>query len=106
MAKRPVDPESARYSAHSALGFECCDRLGELGNLYSAIGRYEESVRFYRQAADIYFELADFAEEGVTRSNLADPFIKRKRYDEARAELRRAIDCMKPFGHAVEPWTT
>ena len=26
------------------------------------------------------------------------------RYDEARAEIRRAIECAKPYGHAAEPW--
>ena len=26
------------------------------------------------------------------------------RYDDARQELQRAIECKQPFGHAAEPW--
>jgi hypothetical protein len=29
-----------------------------------------------------------------------------QRYDKARQELQRAIECKKPFGHAAIPWTT
>jgi len=28
------------------------------------------------------------------------------RYDEARQELQRAIECKRPYGHASAPWTT
>jgi len=31
--------------------------------------------------------------------------ITLKRYDEARDEIKRAIDCKSHFGHAAEPWT-
>jgi hypothetical protein len=34
------------------------------------------------------------------------PNIKLQRYDEARRELLRAIECKPPFGHAAQPWTT
>ena len=30
--------------------------------------------------------------------------IKLSRYDDARQELLRAIECKKPYGHAAEPW--
>ncbi len=80
--------------------------LGELGNLYGTMGRYEESARFHRQAADIYIELGSSAYEGIMRNNLAIRLIKLKRYDEARDELRRAVKCKEPFGHAAEPWKT
>ena len=37
---------------------------------------------------------------------MADTLIKLQRYDEARRELLRAIECKKPYGHAAEPWKT
>ncbi len=80
--------------------------LNELGNLYDAAGRLEEAVTFCRQAADIYAKLQDLRYEGVVRSNVADTFIKLHRYDEARRELHRAIECKKPYGHAATPWKT
>ncbi len=81
--------------------------LIELGNLYYQMGRLEEAVTFYRQAADIHVKMQDLRyEEGLDRSNLARTLIKLGRYDEARHELLSAIECNKPFGHAAEPWTT
>ena len=82
------------------------DTLIQLGNLYSRMGRREDSVRFYRQAADIYVELKDAANEGSVRSNAADALIALKRYDEARNEIERAIECKGGLGYAAEPWKT
>ena len=31
---------------------------------------------------------------------------KLRRLDEARQEIRRAIECKAQFGHAAEPWTS
>ncbi len=78
--------------------------LGQLGSLYDAMGRLEEAVTFYRQAIGVRARLKDLAGEGRTRSNLADTLTKLLRYDEARQELQRAIECKKPYGHAAEPW--
>jgi len=78
--------------------------LGQLGNLYDAMGRLEEAVTFYRQCAEVRVHLQDFAGEGRVRNNLADTLIKLRRYDEARQELRRAIERKKPYGHSAEPW--
>jgi tetratricopeptide (TPR) repeat protein len=80
--------------------------LNELGNLYAAMGRLEEAAIFYRQAGDLYVKLQNLRYEGVSRSNLADKLIKLRRYDEARRELLRAIECKEPYGHAAEPWKT
>lgn len=44
--------------------------------------------------------------EGFARNNLADTLRKIDRYGEARQEIRRAIACDEPFGHAAEPWKT
>ncbi len=80
--------------------------MGELGNLYSLMGRLEEAVICYRQAADIHVNLQDQMYEGFDRNNLAITLIQLQRYDEARRELLRAIECKKPYGHAAQPWTT
>jgi tetratricopeptide (TPR) repeat protein len=78
--------------------------LNELGNLYDAMGRLEDAVSYYRQAKDIYIKLQDKYNEAHIRSNLADTLINLGQYDEARQEILRAIDCLKPFGHNAEPW--
>jgi tetratricopeptide (TPR) repeat protein len=80
--------------------------LTQLGNLYNdKLNRLEEAVIFYRQAADIFVELGDLRSEGVARNNIANSLHKLKRYDEAREEIRRAIKCYQPFGHAARLWT-
>lgn len=78
----------------------------ELGNLYDAMGRLEEAVRCYRQAVDIHIRLQVQRYEGMARSNLARTLIKLQRYDEARHELLRAIECNKPYDHVALPWLT
>jgi tetratricopeptide (TPR) repeat protein len=79
--------------------------LGQLGMLYDdALGRTEESVAFLQQAVDKYVEIGDVAGEGRSRNNLAIRLRKLRRFDEARREIGRAIDCVAPFGHASEPW--
>ncbi|HEX4966488.1 MAG TPA: tetratricopeptide repeat protein, partial [Thermoanaerobaculia bacterium] len=78
--------------------------LGQLGNLYGGMGRIEEAATFYRQAAEAFVRLADLANEGRARNNLAKTLIKLRRYDEARSELQRSIECRKPYGHAATPW--
>ncbi|MDZ4700231.1 MAG: tetratricopeptide repeat protein [Rhodothermales bacterium] len=81
--------------------------LGQLGMLYDdALGRPEEAVAFYRQAADMRVEIRDVAGEGRARGNLAETLRKLRRLDEARQEIRRKIECDAQFGHASEPWTT
>lgn len=78
--------------------------LNELGNLYDAMGRLEDAVVYYRQAKDIYIKLQDKYNEAHIRSNLADSLINLSQFEEARREILRAIDCLKPFGHSAEPW--
>jgi tetratricopeptide (TPR) repeat protein len=80
--------------------------LTELGNLYNWMGRFEEAVKCYQQATDIAVKLQDQRNEGRDRNNLAVALIKLQRFDEARLELLRAIECKKPYGHAAQPWTT
>jgi tetratricopeptide (TPR) repeat protein len=81
--------------------------LTQLGNLYDDhLNRPEEAVTFYRQAADIFFELGDMRNEGGAHSNIALTLNKLKRYDEARSEIMRAIECKRQFGHTAEHWKT
>ena len=108
-------PEAAEDAYRKSLAIEVqigdvagqARTLGQLGNLYNdVLGRAEEAAGFYRQAADKSVEIGDIASEGRSRSNLAIPLRKLRRLDEARQEIRRAIECNSPFGHASEPWTT
>jgi len=78
--------------------------LGRLGNLYAKMGRSEDAVISFRQSAEKYTEINDMANEGRVRGNLTITLIMLKRYDEARQEIQRAIECFKPYGHHVEPW--
>jgi tetratricopeptide (TPR) repeat protein len=78
--------------------------LNELGILYRQMGRLEEAATLHRQAADIYTRFQDQRSEGGVRNNLANTLIGLQRYGEARRELRRGFECIKPFGHAAEPW--
>ncbi|MBF0340315.1 MAG: tetratricopeptide repeat protein, partial [Magnetococcales bacterium] len=100
------------YKASLAIRVQEKDRaneassLNELGILFEAMGRLEDGVRCCRQAADICVALPDLAKEGRVRSNLANALIQLRRFDEARAEVMRAIACNGSFGHAVEPWKT
>lgn len=83
--------------------------LLQLGNLYAGwLSRPEEAVAFYRQTADLYVGIRDAASEGRARSNLAETLrmLGPARLGEARQEIRRAIECKTPFGHAAEPWKT
>ena len=80
--------------------------LGELASLYAIWGRLEEAVTFSRQAADAYNKQQNLNGEGLTRSNLASILIQLQRYDDARREVLRAIECRVPFGHAAEIWKT
>ncbi len=80
--------------------------LSDLGNVYDSMGRLEDAVKCYRQAADIYVKLQDKRHEGIACNNLADTLISLQRYDEARRELYRAIECNKPYGHAAASWKT
>jgi tetratricopeptide (TPR) repeat protein len=78
--------------------------LTQLGNLYDVSKRLEEAIVFHRKAADIDVELGNVRDEGIDRNNIANLLIRIKRNDEARAEIMRAIECNRLFGHAAEPW--
>jgi tetratricopeptide (TPR) repeat protein len=81
--------------------------LNQLGILYdNDFGRTEEAAALLRQAADKYIEIRDAANEGKVRNGLAIRLRKLRRLDEARQEIRRAIECNAQFGHASSPWAS
>jgi tetratricopeptide (TPR) repeat protein len=108
-------PEAAEEAYNQSLAIEV--RLGnivgqsrtlnQLGSLYDEVlGRPEDAVAFCLRAADNYVQIGDTANEGHTRSNLAGTLRKLHRFDEARQEIRRAIECKAQFGHASESWNS
>jgi Tfp pilus assembly protein PilF len=108
-------PEAAEEAYNQSLAIEV--RLGnivgqsrtlnQLGSLYdSVLGRHEDAVAFCLRAAENYVHIGDTANEGHTRSNLAGTLRKLHRFDEARQEIRRAIECKAQFGHASESWNS
>jgi len=108
-------PEAAEDAYRKALAIEV--RLGnvasqagtlvQLGSLYTGdLNRPKEAVAFYRQAVDKYVAIRDVAKEGVVRNNLGGTLRRLRRLDEARQEIRQAIECQTQFGHASEPWTS
>jgi tetratricopeptide (TPR) repeat protein len=108
-------PEAAERAYRESLAIKVrlgdvagqADILIQLGNLYQyVLGRLEEAAAFYREGADKRVQLGDTAGESRVRNNLADTLRKLGRYGKARQEIRRAIACDEPFGHAAEPWKT
>jgi tetratricopeptide (TPR) repeat protein len=106
-------PEAAEDAYRKSLAIEVrlgnvagqAGTLGQLGSLYGhVLNRPEEAVAFYQQAADKHVAINDVANEGRDRSNLALRLIQLRRLEEARLEVRRAIECDAQFGHASEPW--
>jgi hypothetical protein len=57
-----------------------------------------------RQAVDRFVGIRDVAHEGAARCNLAIRLRKLRRLDQARQEIRRAIECGQQCGHASQPW--
>jgi tetratricopeptide (TPR) repeat protein len=80
--------------------------LSTLGDLLVQQGRLDEGVILQRRAADHFARLRDPRFEGLVRNNLAATLVRLQRYDEARAELNRAIACKMQMPRALEPWTT
>ena len=107
------DYESAEAAYRRSLEIETqnnnragqADSLDQLGLLYRNMNLAENAVTFHREAADIRYQLGDLSAEGRSRNNISIALQQLKRYDEARAEIMRAIECDKPFGHAATPWT-
>jgi len=106
--------EAAEEAFHNALRLqvEAGDRgaagitQAELGALYDTMDRSESSVEAYRRAAELFSEVEDLGREGIARSQMADKLMRLGRYDEARRELERTVECDRPFGHDAEPWRT
>ncbi|MFO0779674.1 MAG: tetratricopeptide repeat protein [Nitrospira sp.] len=108
-------PEAAEEAYQKALALKVrfgnvasqASTLGQLGNLYSdVLNRLEEAVVFHSQAAGKYVEIGDTVNEGRARSNLGETLRKLGRLDEARQEIRRAIECKAQSDHYALPWTS
>ncbi len=105
-------PAEHAYKQSLAINSQQGNRAGEaitlleLGNLYHDWGSLEQALTCCQQAADLYVALQDLRYEGITRNNIANTLIGLGRYEEARIELQRAIECKKAFGHVPQPWTT
>jgi tetratricopeptide (TPR) repeat protein len=82
------------------------DIMTQLGIMYAEAGRLEESVNCGQRAAEIYVKLRNQMAEGAVRNNLGISLIRLRRFDEARRELLRAIECSKPYGHSGRLWNT
>ena len=79
--------------------------LTQLGLLYSNhLSQLEDALAFYKQAIDIFISQGDRRFEGVARNNAATILLKLGFHNEAQVEILRAIECIKKFGHAAEPW--
>ncbi|MGC1526406.1 MAG: tetratricopeptide repeat protein, partial [Phormidesmis sp.] len=107
------DPAEAAYRQSLEIQTRRGDLSGQansltaLGVLYSdKFNRPEEAVTFYRQAAEKYVQQEDSRSEGFARNNIAAALCKLGRYDEARTEILRAIECKQSFSHVAEPWTS
>jgi tetratricopeptide (TPR) repeat protein len=78
--------------------------LGQLGLLSAnLLGRAEDAVTYFRQAADWQSECGDVASEGLSRNSLGLTLRELGCLHEARQEIRRAIECKQDYGHASEP---
>ncbi len=89
---------------------QLCNSKGEaevllqLGNLYDAMGFFEESARFSSRAADLFSRVNSVKGEGAARCNLANTLWKLCRLDEARCEIQRSILCDSECDESVAPW--
>ena len=113
MHQRANEPEAAEDAYRRSLAIEVqlgnvagqADTLNQLGSLYDEVlGRPEEAVTFYQQAADNYVRIKHIAGESRARNNLAASLRKLHRLHEARHEILRSIECDAQFGHAMQPW--
>ena len=98
--------QAIRLEAETGDPAMAAESLGELGQHYAAIDRLEDAVEAYRRAAEIFRELDDLEKEGIARSQMADKLMRLGRYDAARGELERTIECDEFTGWAAEPWHT
>jgi tetratricopeptide (TPR) repeat protein len=109
------DSDAAEHAYRKSLAIDVAlgdiagqaDTLNQLGGLYEhVLNRPEEAVAFFRQAVDKDVESGNVESEGRARYNLATTLLKLRQFDEARREIRRAIECDAQCGHSSQPWKT
>ncbi|MGC1732923.1 MAG: tetratricopeptide repeat protein [Pseudonocardiaceae bacterium] len=85
---------TATTAVHAATGLGDHHRegaaLNNLGSALAEVGRFEEAITSYRQAADIYHKLGDQHGEGRAQGNLGLALIQLRRPGDARAALEQA----------------
>jgi len=78
--------------------------LAEIGGLYDDLNRYKEAATFLMKAAEINVKTGDVAKQSIVRNNLAIVLSKSGDMDNARREIRRAIECNKSLGQSGTVW--
>ena len=77
-------------------------RLSRINSTISAM-MSTETLRKTKNTISVMLRMVSSLE---TSSNIANTLVKLHRYDEARTEITRAIECKQPFGHVALPWTS
>jgi len=95
---------SLRIQIQDRAGEAAC--LGRLGNLSAATDRSEEALKFYRGAAERYTAAGNVLLEEFQRYSAARVLVQLQRFDEARPEILRAIECDATLGFEAQPWMT
>ena len=81
--------------------------LNQLGNLYDDdLGRPEEAAAFLPASRGQVCRNRRCGQRRHGEEQSRHTLRKLRRLDEARQEIRRAIECKAQFGHAAEPWKT
>jgi hypothetical protein len=94
-------------SEHTRLLFTSRQSLPAPFNRYGVrLGALSKRDAIDLVGAVLRTELGDLANEGKSRCNLGIRLIKLRRYNDARRQLHRAVECNTPFGATTEPWKT
>jgi len=78
--------------------------LVQLAHVYRDMGKFEEAIDIYQEAVNQNRDTGNLAGEGRSYLGLGLALISLGRYDEARPNILRGIECHKDLGSAVEPW--
>jgi tetratricopeptide (TPR) repeat protein len=65
---------------------------------------YAEAVAGHEAARIIFERLNEPKSIATAWHQIGSLHVEAGRYDEARTEIRRAIECKRQFGHAASPW--
>jgi tetratricopeptide (TPR) repeat protein len=77
--------------------------LDSLGYIHRQLGRYDEAIRCYRQAVDLFDEFGDRYEMADTVAKLGDSSASADDPDEARLAWERAAVMLEELGVPTAP---